>query len=129
MRILFSLLFLQVVFFLQTSQTQTAGRYYFTHYTTASGLVSNELNTIAQDADGYIWTGTNDGLQRFDGTRFKTFRHAVGDATTIPTSQVWQLMPDTKKNLWLLTAEGGPGELKTTPLSMIFPFLPGYPFQ
>jgi ligand-binding sensor domain-containing protein/signal transduction histidine kinase len=76
-------------------------------------LISNEANSVIQDADGYIWTGTNDGLQRFDGTRFKTFRHTEGLPSSIPSNQVWQLMYDKKKNLWLLTGDGQVGIFNT----------------
>jgi ligand-binding sensor domain-containing protein len=56
-------------------QAQPVKQYYFTHYTTESGLVSTEVNSVLQDDNGYIWVGTVDGLQRFDGSRFKTFQH------------------------------------------------------
>ncbi|MEO7923405.1 MAG: two-component regulator propeller domain-containing protein [Chitinophagaceae bacterium] len=109
MRNLFSLLLLLIFFSLQLLQAQPGGQYYFTHYTITNGLLSNEVYSVAQDEDGYIWTGTNDGLQRFDGTRFKTFRHHDADTTSLPSNQVWQLMPDKKKRLWILTAEGDVG--------------------
>ncbi|MEO6611597.1 MAG: two-component regulator propeller domain-containing protein [Chitinophagaceae bacterium] len=114
MRILFYYLVLPALFFLQTLQAQTVNKYYFTHYTTTTGLVSSEVNTVIQDADGYIWVGTNEGLQRFDGTRFRTFRHIKGNTSTISSNQVWQLMPDKKNNLWLLTAEGQAGIFNRT---------------
>lgn len=91
-------------------------QYSFTHYTTGSGLISNEANCVIQDADGYIWSGSAGGLQRFDGTRFKTFRSIAGDPSTIPTNNIWQLMLDRKKNLWVLCAEGNVGIFNTKTL-------------
>jgi Predicted periplasmic ligand-binding sensor domain len=44
------------------------------HYGLSAGLASNEVNTVAQDEAGYIWIGTANGLQRFDGLRYKSFR-------------------------------------------------------
>jgi len=52
---------------------QHTRQYTFTHYSKVSGLLSNQVNTVVQDADGFIWTGTTDGLQRFDGTTKKIF--------------------------------------------------------
>ena len=43
------------------------------NYTTREGLVSNVVNTIIQDRQGYLWLGTNHGLTRFDGHRFANF--------------------------------------------------------
>lgn len=92
---------------------QLVKKYYFTHYTTESGLASPECNTVVQDADGFIWTGTVNGLQRFDGTRFKTFLHQAGDPGSIPSNVILQLLIDPKKNLWVLTAEGRVGIFNT----------------
>ncbi|MEO6357972.1 MAG: two-component regulator propeller domain-containing protein, partial [Ferruginibacter sp.] len=92
---------------------QPPKQYSFTHYTTSSGLLSNQVNTVLQDEDGYIWTGTTDGLQRFDGIRYKTFRHKENDSTSLPSNPVWQLLIDKKKNLWVLMADGKVGIFDT----------------
>ena len=91
--------------FLYSSAAQETLNYTFTHYNTSSGLLSNQVNTVVQDEQGYIWTGSTDGLQRFDGSRYKTFRHKKGDSTTIPSNPVWQLLVDKNKNLWVLLAD------------------------
>jgi PAS domain S-box-containing protein len=46
----------------------------FQHYTVADGLGSNYVRTLLEDCDGVIWAGTDDGLSRFDGDHFTTFR-------------------------------------------------------
>ena len=46
----------------------------FINYSTDQGLSSNEGKTIVQDDLGFIWVGTDDGLNRFDGYSFKTYR-------------------------------------------------------
>jgi ligand-binding sensor domain-containing protein len=93
--------------------TQPAKQYYFTHYTAESGLLSTEINSVLQDAQGYIWVGGTDGLQRFDGTRFKTFRHDPNDPSTITSNHIVQLLADKKNNLWVLTGEGYAGIFDT----------------
>ncbi len=96
-----------------SAKAQQVKKFYFTHYTTESGLITPENNSVLQDAEGFIWTGTFDGLQRFDGTRFKTFRHQPGDSSTIPSNSILQLVLDLKKNLWVLTNEGRVGIFNT----------------
>ncbi len=92
---------------------QQPKQYPFTHYNMESGLISNQVNSIIQDRQGYIWMGTTDGLQRFDGTRYKAFRHIDNDSTSIPSNPVWQLLLDKKDNLWLLMADGRVGIFNT----------------
>src|SRR5687768_12756404 len=80
-------------------------QYTFTHYGVSAGLASNEATASLQDEQGFVWVGTNHGLQRFDGQRFMTFRHEKGDSTSIPNNYVIQILLDKKKNLWVLTGD------------------------
>ena len=107
--ILFTSLFLLTL----ASVAQEARHYNFTHYTGESGLISYQVNTSLQDEDGYIWIATNEGLQRYDGIRYKNFRHKDNDPTTIPSKSVLQIITDKKKNLWLLTMDGKAGIFNT----------------
>jgi len=81
--------------------SQQPKRYSFTHYSNTSGLSSNEVVDVIQDDEGYIWIATTNGLQRFDGARFNTFRNRKKDPSSIPANFVSQLLLDKKKNLWL----------------------------
>jgi ligand-binding sensor domain-containing protein len=99
--------------FLYSSTAQERLSYTFTHYSTNSGVLSTQVNTVAQDEEGYIWTGSIDGLQRFDGTRYKTFRHNKNDNTSIPSNAVWQLLVDKNKNLWVMLNDGRIGIFNT----------------
>src|ERR1700755_673000 len=49
----------------QSLPAQPAQGFNFTHYSTANGLLSNQVNAVVQDETGYIWIGTTDGLARF----------------------------------------------------------------
>lgn len=51
--------------------------YLFRHIDQADGLLTSGITSIAQDARGYIWIGTLNGLQRYDGTRFLNFREEL----------------------------------------------------
>ncbi|MEJ0103715.1 MAG: two-component regulator propeller domain-containing protein [Bacteroidota bacterium] len=87
--------------------------YNFIHYPAESGIISYQVNTAAQDDEGYLWLGTTNGLQRFDGVRFKTFRHDEKNPFSIPSNPVWQLLVDKNKNLWLLLSDGRVGIFDT----------------
>lgn len=84
-------------------------RYSFTHYTTQSGLISYQVNSVVQDDEGYIWIATNDGLQRHDGIRYKNFTHRENDSSSLPSKAIWQVTMDAQKNLWILTIDGEAG--------------------
>lgn len=88
------------------SIAQEVKRYFFTHYTTTNGLLSNHIESMAQDDQGYLWIATMNGLQRFDGHTFISFRHEAWDPFSIPDNEVWETRIDKNKNLWLLFANG-----------------------
>ena len=96
-----------------TAAGQGARQYTFTHYGVSSGLASNEATASLQDDLGFIWVATNNGLQRFDGQRYLSFRHEKDDPTTIPHNYIVQLLLDKKKNLWVLTGDGKLGTFDT----------------
>ena len=64
-------------------------------------MVSNIVNTIAQDKDGFMWFGTIDGLQRYDGNNFITFRHTPSNPFSISGDYITQIFRDKKDNLWV----------------------------
>lgn len=84
-------------------------RFSFTHYGLTSGLMSNEVTSVLQDDAGYMWIATTNGLQRFDGVRFITFRNNKTGRSYLPSNHVHQLLMDKKKNLWLQVGEGKAG--------------------
>src|SRR5271157_1418892 len=63
---------------LMFSVTAFAQQYSFRHYGAAEGLQNMVVLSLAQDHDGYIWTGTEGGLYRYDGTRFRLIGTAEG---------------------------------------------------
>ena len=87
--------------------------YNFTHFTEETGLISYQVNATAQDLEGYIWIATNEGLQRYDGIRYKTFRPIPNDTTSLPAKSIIQLLIDKNNNLWLLTLDGQAGIFNT----------------
>ncbi len=65
-------------------------------YTVEQGLVQSQVYTILQDLDGYLWVGTGDGLSRFDGKDFITYRRQNGLGGNIVSSG----LRDKNGNLW-----------------------------
>ena len=55
----------------------------FETLTVADGLVSNEVNVLHQDREGFLWVGTFGGLSRFDGASFVTFLHDPADPMSL----------------------------------------------
>lgn len=80
---------------------------YFEKITTVDGLSHNKVNCILQDERGFIWIGTDDGLNRFDGERFVTFRNEPGNKSTLSGNIITDLLEDNKGIIWIATADGG----------------------
>lgn len=85
-----------------TIHSQQARQYAFTHFTTANGLASNFVYSITQDKDGFLWLATVNGLQRYDGYRFLTFRSGRHQPSGLPVDEISKLYYDKKGALWLL---------------------------
>lgn len=81
---------------------QQAKEYSFKHFSVASGLASNTVSSVAQDADGYIWIATTNGLQRYDGNSFISFKAHENDTASIPSNHISSLYKDKQNNLWLI---------------------------
>jgi ligand-binding sensor domain-containing protein len=96
--------FVVVVFLLLSLaiSAQQAKQYAFRHFTTMNGLASNGTGTVLQDKEGYIWIGTQNGLQRYDGNNFVTFRHRSSDPSSIPGDYIPSMYQDSKGNFWLI---------------------------
>jgi ligand-binding sensor domain-containing protein len=82
---------------------QRVDQYFFAHFNTLNGLVSNQTNMLVQDNDGYLWIASADGLQRFDGVRFKTFTPDEKNPSSIPHKNVIQILPHDRDHFWILT--------------------------
>lgn len=78
----------------------------FKHYTASDGLSQRSVMAILQDKEGYLWFGTRDGLNRFDGNRFTVYKHHLGDTTSLSNNNVHSIYEDTNGNLWIGTQNG-----------------------
>lgn len=78
----------------------------FKNLTVKDGLSNNKINAILQDKRGFIWLGTEDGLNRFDGYEFKVYRNIPADSNSISDNNIWSLFEDQEGNIWIGTKGG-----------------------
>jgi len=92
--------------FLLTAQLLCAQSYYFRHYQVENGLSNNAVICSVQDKKGFLWFGTKDGLDRFDGYSFKIFRSNPDDSGSIGSNFIHALYEDRNGILWAGTENG-----------------------
>jgi ligand-binding sensor domain-containing protein/signal transduction histidine kinase len=96
--------FLSLIFCFST--TASAQPYYFRHYQVENGLSNNAVICSIQDKAGFLWAGTKDGLNRFDGYSFKVFRNNPADTTSLGSNFIHSICEDDKGVLWVGTEKG-----------------------
>lgn len=80
--------------------------YYFKHYEVEHGLSNNTVLCSIQDKKGFMWFGTIDGLNRFDGYTFKTFRYDPANPNSIGNNSVYCLLTTEDEKIFAGTAKG-----------------------
>ena len=106
-RVLTSVIFLFTLIIAQTTS------YRFDYFDISNGLSQNQANAIYQAQDGYIYVGSQGGLDRFDGYDFKYFSHNPTDTTSIPYGWVNAIAEDSRNRLWIGTNQKNIGYLKS----------------
>src|SRR5688572_13115204 len=76
------------------------------HFSTRDGLSQNTINFIFQDSRGFIWIGTHDGLNKFDGLNFTVFKNNEDDPNSINSNDNYSVFEDSKGRLWFGTGQG-----------------------
>lgn len=79
----------------------------FEHLSIESGLSNNNVQCIVQDQVGYLWFGTYDGLNRYNGYTFDVYKSHPGDSTRLEDGNIYSMMIDRKGQLWIGTKYGG----------------------
>jgi ligand-binding sensor domain-containing protein len=85
------------VFFLLLHYSTRSQDFIYKHYDLQDGLPNPTIHAIFQDKDGFLWLGTESGLSRYDGNRFKTYTVKDG----LPGNEVLGIFQDSKGRIWL----------------------------
>lgn len=96
-----------------SNATLNTRQYIFTRFSTFNGLSANIINNLVQDRKGYIWLATPNGLQRFDGNKFTTFKHQHSVPHTMPDDNVAWVYYDKANRLWVGTFDNRVGIFDT----------------
>ncbi|MFZ4619954.1 MAG: sensor histidine kinase [Bacteroidota bacterium] len=78
----------------------------FDHIGLKEGLPQSTVSSIFQDAEGFLWLGTWDGLVRYDGYTFLTYRNIPNDTTSLTNNNIRNIVQDHSGYLWLTTQNG-----------------------
>lgn len=79
----------------------------FERISVEDGLSQNTVFAILKDHKGFYWFGSDDGLNRYDGVKFKTFTHKASDSLSLSNNRILSIIEDSKKRLWVGTIGGG----------------------
>jgi len=105
---LFCLLFLSLLLSAFSIFAESGVNHHFRHYTNRQGLSHNSVYCSLQDQQGFMWFGTEDGLNRFDGYTFTTYRHnsSLPFGEGLPNDCIYNLFEDSTGKIWICTNGG-----------------------
>ena len=106
--ILYSFATVSIIFFSNHLHAQPVSKpyYHFKTLTTADGLLSNTVHCVYKDTRGFLWIGTDRGLQRWNGSSFLNFRHLNADSNSIWNEDIGSITEDRRHDIWLCTRGG-----------------------
>jgi len=78
----------------------------FKNLTTDMGLSNGDVFCFEQDYEGFIWIGTADGLNKFDGTYFSVYKYHQNDSNSLPSGYINIIYEDKNRVLWIGTVNG-----------------------
>ena len=89
------------VLLINKTQAQQNRDFFFQKLTTFNGLSSNYIQCIFRDSRGYLWIGTPNGLNRYDGRNIKVYHHEANNPHSLPRESIRQITEDKNGILWL----------------------------
>ncbi|RYU90457.1 hybrid sensor histidine kinase/response regulator [Mucilaginibacter terrigena] len=93
-------LFAAITAFSQNNEFQ------FSKLDITNGLSHNQVNTILKDSKGFMWFGTLSGLNKYDGYKFKVYKHIEGDTTSLNDDFIVTIAEGPDNKLWIETRNG-----------------------
>lgn len=101
------LIWLAAFFFCPPAVPQTFPNNIFERIGLEQGLSNTTVTSILQDSRGFLWFGTQEGLNRYDGYSFTVYKHDLQDSTSIGSNRILSLMEDRSGLLWIGTSDAG----------------------
>lgn len=102
---MYKFIFLLILFVSQLSSAQDLNL--LKSFPLENPLSYQFVRTIAQDKDGFMWFGSQEGLYRYDGHDFLKFHHSVTDPHSLSSDVISRILVDSRKNIWIATRGGG----------------------
>jgi ligand-binding sensor domain-containing protein len=84
----------------------SSGAARFVRLSTQQGLSQDTVTCILQDHRRFLWFGTEEGLNRYDGYTFQVFKHQAKDPRSLPSNFIMSLFEDREHRLWIATLGG-----------------------
>ena len=81
--------------------------YNFSRIDNTNGLSNNQIESIYKDSRGFMWFGTHDGLNKYDGYKFTLYKPELTNKFSISSNLIWKIIGDSKGNLWIGTTGKG----------------------
>ncbi|MCO6499599.1 MAG: hypothetical protein J5I47_04370 [Vicingus serpentipes] len=97
-----------ILFFLlfEVAFSSSQNSYRFQRFSVEDGLSQNSVNYIFQDHNGFIWLGTQDGLNKYDGYKFIHYRKQINDTNSLSDNFILTIAEDSRGNIWCTTRDG-----------------------
>ncbi len=95
-----------ILSFLTLTSIAQAPKLKFKHITSEQGLSNSTIETIFQDKRGFVWFGTRDGLNRYDGYEMTVYRYNARDTNSISDNYIKCIFQDRNGNIWVGTING-----------------------
>lgn len=96
-----------LLLFIVTSVRAQSDNLSFVHYGTAQGLSHSNVICTIQDSRGFMWFGTREGLDRYDGYSFTVFKNKIDDNKSLANNLIQGIVEDAQGYLWIGTWGGG----------------------
>jgi signal transduction histidine kinase/ligand-binding sensor domain-containing protein/DNA-binding response OmpR family regulator len=84
----------------------TAQDLIFKNLTTLDGLSQSHVRAIIKDKYGFMWFGTEEGLNKYDGYKFTIYKHDPDDESSISNNGIYDILEDNNGNIWIATLNG-----------------------
>src|SRR6188474_3183615 len=98
--------FILIPFLLLSLEVSGQEQERFNHLTSDDNLTSNNTRCLLKDSQGFLWIGTDAGLNRFDGITVTPYTHVIGDSTSLVNNSVNTLFEDSLHRIWIGTSGG-----------------------